>query len=269
MFRFLLQTFVVVLLTILTQIGGLLWLLSYWVAGQWKTKRAGRAMLMFLPLYLLVTVLVMPIVAAYSGRTPLPVFAPAYIKPVNLFYPLFNRHYVTPSTKMTLLEVARQLHQHDPNAELKYLDAGFPLFEAFPLLPHLSHNDGRKVDLSFFYTQEDGTATNEKPSRSGYGVFEGPQPGEKATAEECHGKGHWQYSYPQYLSMGSRSSLTFDARRTKMLLEILLKQEEIGKIFLEPHLKQRLGLSAAKGIAFHGCGAVRHDDHIHMQMQDR
>ncbi len=34
----------------------------------------------------------------------------------------------------------------------------------------------------------------------------------------------------------------------------------------KPHLKTRLKLSSAK-IRFHGCQAVRHDDHIHVQLR--
>lgn len=267
MFRFFIQTAVVLLLTVLTQIGGLLWLICYWLAGRWKDKRIGRALLAFVPFYLFISIAVLPWISSSWGRTPLPVLNSQSLKPVSLLYPLLNRHYVTPNTKMTLQEVANQLRQQYPDAELQYLDAGFPLFDKFPLLPHLSHNDGRKVDLAFFYNLSNGAATNEKPSRSGYGVFEGPREGEQATAEACQGKGYWQYSYPQYLTMGSRPSMAFDAARTKAVVQLLLKQQEIGKVFIEPHLQERFGLSGASKIKFHGCGAVRHDDHIHMQMQ--
>lgn len=267
LFRFFLQTVFVLLLTALTQVGGILWLLCYWLAGRWKDKRIGRALLMLVPLYLLFTAAVLPVACGYFGRTPLPVFTSPTLKPASIMYPLLNRHYVTPNTKMVLQEVANQLREQHPDTELQYLDAGFPLFDKFPLLPHLSHDDGRKVDLAFFYLHPDGRVTNEKPSRSGYGVFEGPLEKEIATAEECRGKGYWQYSYPQYLTMGSRPNLKFDALRTKRVLQLLLEQKEIGKVFLEPHLQHRLGLSGAAKIRFHGCGAVRHDDHVHMQTE--
>ncbi|MFT5619364.1 MAG: hypothetical protein ACI85I_002607, partial [Arenicella sp.] len=39
-----------------------------------------------------------------------------------------------------------------------------------------------------------------------------------------------------------------------------------GKVFIEPHLKTRLGLENYSKIRFHGCQAVRHDDHIHVQL---
>jgi murein endopeptidase len=49
------------------------------------------------------------------------------------------------------------------------------------------------------------------------------------------------------------------------LVEILASEKSIGKIFIEPHLKTRLKLTTPK-IRFHGCRAVRHDDHIHVQL---
>ena len=267
MLRFIIQAVVVLFLTALTQIGGLLWLLCYWLAGRWKGKQIGRAVLIFVPLYLLCTAALLPLISSNWGRTPLPVFTSPSLKPVSLLYPLLNRHYVTPNTKRAVQEVASQLRQQYPDAELHYLDAGFPLFREFPLLPHLSHNDGRKLDLAFAYTQPDGAPTNEKPARSGYGVYEGPREGEEATAEQCSKQGQWQYSYAQYLSMGERSPLKFDEARTKKLLQLLIKQPEIGKILLEPHLQQRMGLSGAAKIRFHGCHSVRHDDHIHVQTE--
>lgn len=267
MLRFFFHAAVVLLLTFFTQVGGLIWLLCYGLACLWKDKRAGRAVLIFVPAYLVVAAGLLPLTAEYFGREPLPVFASPSLKPISLVYPLLNRHYVTPNTKRALQQVASQLHQQYPDAELQYLDAGFPLFKKFPLLPHLSHNDGRKVDLAFFYNKPTGEATNEKPSRSGYGVFEGPKEGDQVVADICGAKGHWQYSYPQYLTMGSRPNLQFDAERTKKMLQLLIEQPEIAKVFLEPHLKERLGLSKAPKISFHGCRAVRHDDHIHIQME--
>ncbi|NNE79114.1 MAG: hypothetical protein HKN18_02480 [Silicimonas sp.] len=38
-----------------------------------------------------------------------------------------------------------------------------------------------------------------------------------------------------------------------------------GKIFLEPHLADRLGVAGDK-VRFQGCRAARHDDHIHIQL---
>ncbi|EMR04330.1 hypothetical protein [Cesiribacter andamanensis] len=261
----------ILLLTALTQIGGLLWLLAYGLSG-WGKKpgtglRLGRSLLLFMGLYTLSALVVLPVAAGYWGKVGLPVWSNERLGPASLLYPLLNRHYVTRPTKWLLQEVADQLHQQQPGAQVRYLDAGFPLFSHFPLLPHLSHTDGRKVDLAFFYQRPDGTPTNETPSHTGYGVFEGPTENEQATAEGCAGKGYWQYSYPRYLTMGQRPSLRFDALRTKKLLQLLVRQPETEKVFLEPHLRERLGFGREEKVRFAGCQAVRHDDHIHVQLR--
>lgn len=53
---------------------------------------------------------------------------------------------------------------------------------------------------------------------------------------------------------------------TKALAQLILKQKNVGKLFIEPHLKTRLNLTSKK-VRFHGCKAVRHDDHIHFQLK--
>jgi len=60
--------------------------------------------------------------------------------------------------------------------------------------------------------------------------------------------------------------LKFSEKGTKLLLERIIEFHPIEKIFIEPHLKQRLNLDHPK-IRYHGCGAVRHDDHIHIQVK--
>jgi hypothetical protein len=36
-----------------------------------------------------------------------------------------------------------------PSIKLIYLDANFPFFDRFSLLPYLNHTNGRKIDISF------------------------------------------------------------------------------------------------------------------------
>ena len=45
-----------------------------------------------------------------------------------------------------------------------------------------------------------------------------------------------------------------------------IQNKAIKKIFIEPHLKTRWGLKNYQKIRYHGCHAVRHDDHIHVQL---
>ena len=154
-----------------------------------------------------------------------------------------------------------------PGTTVNYLDANFPFIDHFPLFPHLSHNDGRKLDLAFFYDDKADMDSNECPSFIGYGVSEDPLPGEENTAVFCARKGYWQYSFlTAVVPQGNKADFTFDAERTGALINLLASSEGIGKIFIEPHLKQRLRLKSAK-IRFHGCQAVRHDDHIHVQLK--
>ena len=61
--------------------------------------------------------------------------------------------------------------------------------------------------------------------------------------------------------------LQFDAVRTAALIRLLAQQPWTEKIFVEPHLVTRLHLRNFPSIRFHGCRAVRHDDHIHLQIR--
>ncbi|MEN8123116.1 MAG: hypothetical protein ABFS35_22450, partial [Bacteroidota bacterium] len=80
-------------------------------------------------------------------------------------------------------------------------------------------------------------------------------------------KGYWQYDFPKYLTFGKiNKEISLSETATRDLMNEIVKQPEIGKIFIEPHLKNRLNLTSGK-VRFHGCGAVRHDDHIHIQLK--
>ncbi len=220
-------------------------------------------MISFLAIYLISCLLIVPQLSKLNGRVALPMTGD--LVPHNYMTILMNRHYVQPKLKGILLESTSDFKANNTNLKVKYLDANFPFIDGFPLLPHLSHNDGKKVDLSFQYLK-DGKATNKKPSRSGYGVFVQPKKHEKNQPAACIKSGHWQYDLTKYVSFGERSGYSLDESRTKQLIRILLSKTGAQKLFIEPHLKDRLGLSHSK-IRFQGCHSVRHDDHIHFQIQ--
>jgi len=67
--------------------------------------------------------------------------------------------------------------------------------------------------------------------------------------------------YPQ----NNKKNFTFDSTKTKELVNLFASKPTIEKIFIEPYLKTRLKLTSNK-IRFHGCEAVRHDDHVHVQI---
>lgn len=187
------------------------------------------------------------------------------MKQQSFLYVLANRNYVKPEINRIIHEVSIDLNKKFPGVKLVYLDANFPFFDGFPLLPHLSHNDGKKLDLSLLYERE-GKVTTDKPSRSGYGIYEPPLPSEENQAEKCANAGYLQYDFPKYLSLGKiNRDLEFSEKGTRYLLQQLVNQPKISKIFIEPHLKTRLGATSPK-IRYHGCRAVRHDDHIHFQI---
>lgn len=176
---------------------------------------------------------------------------------------LLNRNYVRKDLNDLLIEVSKEIK--DEGLKVQYLDAGFPFINGFPLPPHLSHNDGRKVDISFIY-EEEGELTEKLKSTSGYGVFVDPEEGEINQTTICKENGYFQYDFPKYLSLGSKNKhISFSEKGTKKLIKLFLERKEVQKIFIEPHLKKRLNLTHSK-IRFHGCGAVRHDDHIHLQI---
>jgi len=70
----------------------------------------------------------------------------------------------------------------------------------------------------------------------------------------------------QVVPQGNKKNFIFDSTRAKAEVLFFANRENIGKIFIEPHLKTRLELVDIDKIRYHGCHAVRHDDHIHVQL---
>ena len=254
-----------VLLTALTQIGGLIYLVSILIIKSKTEKRRLKKISIFISLYLISTFFIVPNLAPIFGREKIK--ESNFIVANTIFTKLLNRNYVRADLNNALEQIALGLDKKHKGIKLMYLDANFPFIDKFPLLPHLSHNDGKKIDISLIYEDENENLTNKKPSISGYGVFENPKKGEYKQLEVCQKKGYWQYDFPKYLTFGSlNKNIQFSERATKNLVLEVLKQPEIGKIFIEPHLKSRMNLTNYK-IRFHGCQAVRHDDHIHIQLK--
>jgi hypothetical protein len=261
-------------LTILTQVGGCIYLISlatHKFINSWTNKKLYQRLLKFasfLILYCLFTVFVIPLIAKPLGRVPLPMTETNNLQPLNVLTFFLNRNYVRPELRQTTFEVAKQMNDKFPGTTLNYLDANFPFINKFPLFPHLSHNDGKKLDLSFCYLDnKTNKQTNQCPSFIGYGICEEPLSNERNTSDFCSENGYWQYSLMQKLiPQGNKKSYTFNNIKTKELINLFALQQTIGKIFIEPHLKTRLNLTADK-IRFHGCQAVRHDDHIHIQLK--
>ena len=262
--KFLLHLTLFIVLTTLTQIGGLVYLLVIIIVKLKRLPILG-SFLLFCSIYLVTILTIVPWVSSKAfGRVKIE--NNQLVNYHNILTVLCNRNYVKPELNNMLKEIGYQLNKKHPNLKVIYLDANFPFFDGFPLFPHLSHNDGKKVDISFIYKDSSGKVTNSKPSNSGYGIFENPSQNETNTTAICKEKGYWQYDYPKYLTLGTNNkNLTFSNKVNKDFLEIITNLQQTQKVFIEPHLKTRLHLKSSK-IRFQGCKAVRHDDHIHLQI---
>lgn len=254
---------VLVMLTILTQIGGLILLISIYIWRKVGLKHRLQQLTVFVLIYLISTWLLVPPLAGLFGRERIE--HKGNIRPVNQMTVWLNRNYVRSEMNQILIETDKALG--NTGIHIKYLDAGFPFLNGFPLLPHLSHYDGKKLDISLIYKESNGNITNSKKSLSGYGVFVKPKANEFNQTSICKARGYWQYDFPKYLTFGKiNSDLVYSNRATRLLMNALLTNPQLGKVFIEPHLAKRLNINDTR-IRFHGCGAVRHDDHIHIQLK--
>ena len=249
-------------LTTLTQIGGIVYLLSIVISTKWNKKLKFKTLIIFTSLYFFSTLLIIPLISPVFGREK--VKHTDKIKPTNYMTVLLNRNYVSPKLNDLLSKTGKKLN--GTNIEIHYLDANFPFIDKFPLLPHLGHDDGKKIDISLVYETENGTIINKQKSISGYGVFETPKPNEYDQIKKCLKK-NFLYDFPKYLTFGEiNKNLVFSEKGTKKLIENILKSRDLEKVFMEPHLKNRINLKNNK-IRFHGCRAVRHDDHVHIELK--
>ncbi len=263
--KFIGQVLIITLLTVVTQIGGVPYLLAVTLVQKNAKKKRLKRLALFSLLYILATFLVVPLIAPTFGRER--IRETDMVEAKSFFYKLANRNYVRPELNNAITDIAENLAARHSGIKLVYLDANFPFFDKFPLLPHLSHNDGRKIDISLMYEDQNGQLTNEKRSVSGYGVYEAPGPGEYDQVTVCTNRGNWHYDFPKYLTFGTiNRELAFSKKGTADLIRFILKEPSVGKLFIEPHLKNRLGLTNKK-VRYHGCQAVRHDDHIHFQLK--
>ncbi|MTI29318.1 hypothetical protein E1171_00675 [Cytophagales bacterium RKSG123] len=252
-------------MTVITQIGGIIYLISILLIKRNAEKKRLKQIGIFIGLYLFTTFLIVPSLAPIFGREKIK--ETEFLKAHSFFYKLANRNYVRPELNKTIGEIATVFEKQHSGIKMIYLDANFPFINKFPLFPHLSHNDGKKIDISLIYETSNGKLTNRKPSVSGYGVYEKPTSKEFDQNEVCKNKGNWQYDFPKYLTLGTiNKDIELSKKGTLELARLILKQDNIGKLFIEPHLKNRLNLMNDK-VRFHGCQAVRHDDHLHFQLK--
>lgn len=252
-------------MTLTTQIGGVIYLVTLFGVRKSVEYLFLLRLGFFLALYLLSTFLIVPSISPIFGREKIK--ETDVLKAHSFIYVLLNRNYVHPELNEAIAEIATEFEEANSEIKLTFLDANFPFLNGFPLPPHLSHNDGKKIDVSLIYENTNGKLINRKPTISGYGFFEKPDVNELDQITKCKETGNWHYDFPKYLTLGTiNNDIVFSEKGTRNLINIIASHNEIEKLFLEPHLKNRLGLTNSK-IRYHGCQAVRHDDHIHFQLK--
>ncbi|MEM7124516.1 MAG: hypothetical protein AAF563_24785, partial [Pseudomonadota bacterium] len=214
----------VVLLTLLTQIGGLVLVGATVIVLALRTPRRHRWLAttaLFVALYAVASLTLVPAMATASGRVALPCArAPeASVSALSFLTCALNRHYATPTVASLLETMANDLERSLPNTRVRYLDAGFPFGWGMPMLLHLSHGDARKVDLAFFYKTFDGLyVPGLAPSPIGYWGFEQPRPSDSQPCVDTDGVSlRWDMAWLQPLW----PDLALDEQRNAAMLNWL------------------------------------------------
>lgn len=265
---------IVAVLTLLTQIGGLAYAVA-WVIRFWLFKRHRRSVVVLVGLFVVsygVFWFAAMKIAPLAGRVPIACLAASNTEPVeqSVLYCALNRNYVVPELARIVTDLAAHMDREFPGTETLVLDAGFPFIDGFPLLPHLSHKDGRKVDLAFYYRGIDGRyVPGVTKSPIGYWAFEEAPEG---NATPCPRSESWKsLRWDMRWFRVFNSDLQLDEDRTGEALRWLTtsgRKAGLSRILLEPHLKRTLRANSDI-VRFQGCRAARHDDHIHIQIGAR
>lgn len=255
---------VIFLLTLLTQVGGVIYAAALWGRrfAPFAATRLGFAGWAFL-IYALAW---FPVgwIAVLGGREALPCLPRGDLS-ASAFSCAFHRHYASPDLVAIASALARDIDQRFPGTSTRALDGSFPFFDGFPLPPHLSHDDGEKLDLAFYYERNGEYRRGALGSPLGYWKFEWPRRGEPQPCGEDAAGLRWDMAW---FAPFTRGGLALEEERTRFALNWLARegaQRGVRKVFVEPHLAQRLGVRGAV-IRFQGCRAARHDDHIHIQL---
>lgn len=246
--RFILHLGAFVALTALTQIGGIAWVASL---------RFRSRIFAFLASYAILSALAWNL-APLLGRVPMGCGGDNPLQMQSWVYCLANRNYVVPDLAKAAEDLAIHMDQLHPGTITLALDGNFPFIAGFPLLPHLSHDDGRKLDLAFYYMDRQGDyLPGATRSPAGYFAFEdGPThcPPQRLSLR-------WDLDWLQPLWPDHKA----EPVRMAAMLDWLAHDQRIGRVFIEPHLLETLGATSEK-FGFQGCRAARHDDHVHIQL---
>lgn len=224
----------------------------------WLVALRCRCRLVALALLYTVVLGLTQVTAPLFGRVPLPCFG-APLRMQSAFYCVTMRNFVTPEMATVARDAAAQVARAYPGSVTLALDGGFPFLNGMPLLPHLSHDDGEKLDFAFFYTSASGDyLPGQTRSPVGSWAFEGADP---AACPPVWLTTRWGMGWLQPLW----PDRPLEPERTESLIRALLADTRVGKVFVEPPLAASLGVTDPK-LRFQGCRAARHDDHVHVQL---
>ncbi len=166
-----------------------------------------------------------------------------------------GRNYVTPSAHQAMVRIAMAVAPMT-GTPVVYLDAG-NASTTRRLWPHLSHRNGKQVDVALYYRDKRSQAPLEGPPTAlGYGSYEPPKPGER---NPCAGKRR-----PADFGDPESPHWEWDKSRTRSLVDVILADALVRRIFIAPHLADRLEVAGHPKVKAAGCHAARHDDHIHI-----
>lgn len=195
-----------------------------------------------------------------AGLVSLPCDDSTPLRPVVERYCRADRHFVTPAARDALIAAAHHMAALRPGEVLRFMDASGP-DGVKPFAPHLSHGDGRQIDLALYYTDRQGVPLKAFPDTSAYGGYwpaEPPRPGEQVACPEGR-VGRAEKPDPP-----ADRPWRLDEARTTALIQALIADQRVRRVLIEPHLERRLGLWGHPKLRFAGCQAARHDDHIHV-----
>ena len=196
------------------------------------------------------------VLSIVPGRDRLPCFHSDLRTGNWAAYCLLGRNYVREGAVDVISEAHAEVETRHGPSPLTWLDASGPV--NLPLWPHRSHTDGRQVDLSFYYVTLEGEPIP-PPTFTGYFAYEPPEAGERQPC--APGSRPLDFGDPP-----QTRDWRWDEARTTTLVQTLIGDERVRRIFLEPHLADRMALTGHPKVRFAGCNAARHDDHIHIDL---
>ena len=134
------------------------------------------------------------------------------------------------------------------------------------MYPHIRHDNGKKLDIAFIRKKPNDRYAYNYFSLFGYGYSVEPLEGEINKPMNCASEGYWQYNIiEKYVPDQKWRKHTFPIEENRDLIRIVAQHSATKYVIIEPHIKERTGLSSIENIGSLGCWAIRHDDHMHVQ----